>query len=32
MTTDQYEIKYGLSALGWAEMEAKLQRIVKNEA
>jgi integrase/recombinase XerD len=32
MSTEQFEIKYGLSALGWAEMEAKLERIVKSEA
>ena len=30
MTTDQFEQKYGLSALGWAEMEAKLARVVRN--
>ena len=29
MTTVQFELKYGLSALGWAEMEAKLERIAK---
>jgi integrase len=32
LTTQEFEIKYGLSALGWAEMEAKLARIVKSEA
>ena len=32
MTTEQFEIKYGLSALGWAEMEAKLERVVKSHA
>jgi integrase len=32
MSTEQFEIKYGLSALGWAEMEAKLERIVKSQA
>lgn len=31
MTTVQFELKYGLSALGWAEMEAKLERIAKAE-
>jgi integrase/recombinase XerD len=32
LSTEQFEIKYGLSALGWAEMEAKLERIVKSQA
>lgn len=30
LNTDQFEQKYGLSALGWAEMEAKLARIVQS--
>ncbi len=29
MTTEQCEQKYGLSALGWAEMEAKLARVLQ---
>ena len=27
LTTEQFEHKYGLSSLGWAEMEAKLARL-----
>lgn len=30
LTTEQFEQKYGLSALGWAEMEAKLARVIRN--
>ncbi len=30
MTTEQFEQKFGLSALGWAEMEAKLARVLQN--
>jgi integrase/recombinase XerD len=31
MDEEQLQFKYGLSPLGWTEMEAKLQRIVKGE-
>jgi integrase/recombinase XerD len=32
MNEEQLQFKYGLSPLGWSEMEAKLERIVKGEA
>jgi hypothetical protein len=31
MNDEQLQEKYGLSALGWSEMEAKLARIVQSD-
>jgi hypothetical protein len=32
MNEEQLQFKYGLSPLGWSEMEAKLARVAKGEA